>query len=603
MIKKHLKRKIITSMFFIIILNITIQHYIARDYSRDYFNNTITDIFKTNFDIETYNSSWTLMMYLDGDNNLEKYAVRICNQMKRGIEETNNITIVILLDRHPDYYILNGDWFDSRLFVFTSNTQNSASSGYIENWGESKMDDNSTLEKFVSFCMTHFKAEHYLLTLYNHGAGIWGTCSDETSEVSEDDVEMLSIEEIQLALQNALINSNQTKIDILLMCSCDMALIENVYAFRNICDYFLASQESSYSGDFNFRKFLKLFIDDELSPKELVIKIVDLYEKKWQNNRRLKTTFSAIDIIQITNTSVLDNFANFLKIAITEGKYIKDIIEARKNTIDFYDAFDSKDGINTQNFNTFPGKCFIDIIDFIDNILSKESLITSYPQIQESGLEFKNQLEDAILNNYQCKSLNSKANGLSIYFPYNHFNVYDKKILSYVSSDGNLYKQIDWIQDTEWYKFLKTFFYNDFDVDFLYDWFEIEYNLDFLNNDTDNNGNPDYEDDFDNDLLTNFREYINGTDPTKNDTDNDLLSDHSEIYYYYTDPLNPDSDSDNFNDGKEVFKSTNPNNNKSKPCVGKWISIGLTTIIIGIIISFIAYNKLKSFVYNNMRFS
>ena len=76
--------------------------------------------------------------------------------------------------------------------------------------------------------------------------------------------------------------------------------------------------------------------------------------------------------------------------------------------------------------------------------------------------------------------------------------------------------------------------------------------------DTDENGVSDYDEDFDNDGLSNGQEYELGTEPYNEDTDGDGLKDGEEINTYGTDPLKVDTDEDGLDDGDEIYFETDP---------------------------------------------
>ena len=78
--------------------------------------------------------------------------------------------------------------------------------------------------------------------------------------------------------------------------------------------------------------------------------------------------------------------------------------------------------------------------------------------------------------------------------------------------------------------------------------------------DTDENGVSDYDEDFDNDGLSNGQEYELGTEPYNDDTDGDGLKDGEEINIYGTDPLKVDTDEDGLEDGDEIYFETDPLN-------------------------------------------
>lgn len=100
----------------------------------------------------------------------------------------------------------------------------------------------------------------------------------------------------------------------------------------------------------------------------------------------------------------------------------------------------------------------------------------------------------------------------------------------------------------------------DSDFDGLDDYYEIIMLLtDPTSVDTDLNGISDYDEDFDNDGLSNGEEYLLGTEPEMKDTDRDKLSDGDEVKLYHTDPQLIDTDADGISDGDEIALNTDPN--------------------------------------------
>jgi hypothetical protein len=121
--------------------------------------------------------------------------------------------------------------------------------------------------------------------------------------------------------------------------------------------------------------------------------------------------------------------------------------------------------------------------------------------------------------------------------------------------------------------------YYDTDMDTLPDGWEVKYGgvaigLDPLKDDTDNDGELDRFEDYDNDGLDNFQEFQEGTSPVNMDSDGDGIPDGTDIdpldpdpgsdldmdglnnfqeYLYGTDPGIADTDGDGLNDGTEVI--------------------------------------------------
>ncbi len=101
----------------------------------------------------------------------------------------------------------------------------------------------------------------------------------------------------------------------------------------------------------------------------------------------------------------------------------------------------------------------------------------------------------------------------------------------------------------------------DTDGDGLPDGYEVYYlGTDPKKADSDDNGISDADEDFDEDSLSNLREYELGTDPCNADSDSDGLADNDEISIYSTNPLKYDTDGDGVSDSDEIELGLDPNN-------------------------------------------
>lgn len=79
-----------------------------------------------------------------------------------------------------------------------------------------------------------------------------------------------------------------------------------------------------------------------------------------------------------------------------------------------------------------------------------------------------------------------------------------------------------------------------------------------LKADSDDNGISDFDEDIDEDGISNGEELLIGTNPLRSDTDGDGLSDYDEINVYNTVPTNADTDGDGGQDGWEVSNGFDP---------------------------------------------
>src|SRR2546428_13594461 len=61
-------------------------------------------------------ADWTLLVYMDADNNLEDYGIADFLEMA-GVGSTSRVNIVAQFDRAAGYNSQNGDWTDTKRFL------------------------------------------------------------------------------------------------------------------------------------------------------------------------------------------------------------------------------------------------------------------------------------------------------------------------------------------------------------------------------------------------------------------------------------------------------------------------------------------------------
>jgi cysteine peptidase C11 family protein len=104
---------------------------------------------------------WTIMVYLAGDNNLDSAGVTDLKEMKK-VGSTSQINLLAQFDRSGSslttkrYYLQKGTTLDKDA---------------VANLGETDTGDPKVLESFARWGMKTYPAQHYLLVIWNHGAG------------------------------------------------------------------------------------------------------------------------------------------------------------------------------------------------------------------------------------------------------------------------------------------------------------------------------------------------------------------------------------------------------------------------------------------------
>ena len=156
---------------------------------------------------ETVPDMWTVMVYMDGDNNLEAATVTDLGEMMVA-GSTADVNIVVLLDT------LEGP--ADLLYV------NQGSTTVLAAWGEVNMGDPATLQAFISDAAALYPAENYALDFWNHGGGIMGVCWDDTSSSDK-----LTMPEVRSAVVGA-----GVVMDVIMFDACDMAQAEIAHLFQ-----------------------------------------------------------------------------------------------------------------------------------------------------------------------------------------------------------------------------------------------------------------------------------------------------------------------------------------------------------------------------------
>ena len=112
--------------------------------------------------------AWTVMVYIDGDNNLEDYVVKDIETELSALGSNASVNVVALADRGPGYDTSRGDWQTTKVYYCTQGMLADAASA-VADWGERDMGDPQTLKDFVTWTKANFPATRYLLAFWDHG--------------------------------------------------------------------------------------------------------------------------------------------------------------------------------------------------------------------------------------------------------------------------------------------------------------------------------------------------------------------------------------------------------------------------------------------------
>jgi hypothetical protein len=246
-------------------------------------------------------AEWTIMVYLDADNDLEAAAVEDFMEMA-GVGSSAEVNIVVQFDRAPGYDSSYGDWTGTLRYHVTKGMTPTPENA-LADMGEVNKGHPQSLADFVSWAVTAYPADKYSLVLWNHGGG-WRTPTEqiarardaaragsaelsvvkslntELSRIAEEarnvpptrevcydetDNDVLTTAELGQALAAA-----PVRIDLIAFDACLMGMVEVGYELVGNASYMLASEENVPLGGLPYDAFLaELAAQPSMDPASL----------------------------------------------------------------------------------------------------------------------------------------------------------------------------------------------------------------------------------------------------------------------------------------------------------------------------------------------
>ena len=329
-------------------------------------------------------ASWTFMVYMDADNNLDLYGLYSLGLMEE-VGSTQKVNVVVLWDGlyKPAYMykVIKGDVEEVK--------------GFTLNGVEVNMGDPQTLKTFVRFTIRNFKAEHYVLVLWDHGDDVSGCCWDEHPE------DHLTHPEVATAL-------SKHHIDILAFDACLMAMIEVAYEYNQYglnTDYLVGSENYVPLYGYPYDTILEeLNQNPTMSELDLAEVIVRHYAEFYQprphfNGGVMGGTLSAIDIAKVDE--VVADLSVMTKALMSN-------MEANRGMIT------SARGSGMLPWSEYGWDLYIDLPTFVESI----TLMTTDTAITSAGDAVSYSLSQAIVALGNNKPMESTgARGMGIWFP------------------------------------------------------------------------------------------------------------------------------------------------------------------------------------------
>jgi len=287
-----------------------------------YYNGVMNKIFGSP-DI----AEWTVMIFVNGKNNLEGAGLYNINQME-AVGSTDKVKIVVELgrmngqeegDNHND-----GDWSGSRRYLIKkdSDPQKITSPVISESIGRVDMEDYLHAVDFVSWARREFPAKRYMFVLWDHGLG-WvdpkkkDQISSQAISFDDETGNFIKTSEIKTILEQT------GKVDILAMDACLMQMAEIAYEVRRYAEFMVGSEEVVPAHGYDYEKFLSFLVSNPSADAEsFAVKIVDLFTSFYAGMNR-GAQLSAV------RTASMQGLAQALRVWTGLARKVNDVSAAK----------------------------------------------------------------------------------------------------------------------------------------------------------------------------------------------------------------------------------------------------------------------------------
>jgi hypothetical protein len=343
-------------------------------------------------------ADWTVLVYLDGDNNLEKDALADFNEMERA-GSSERVKIVVEFDRvhqnGPEDDTSNGDWDTTKRFlVQQDDDRRTITSKELDDLGEQNMGDPQTLVDFVSWGVKEFPAQRYALILWDHGSSWAGVAFDDT-----DGENGINMPELDTALRTIQSQAGIDKLDLIGFDACLMSQLDVMQTIAPYGRVAVASAELEPNDGWAWDVWLKqLKQNPEQDSAKLAGSIVDAYQQYYEKGNDDTVTLAAFDLQKIG--ALHDDFAALSDAMRTEMKGSYQAIAEARSGVDAYSQ------PKPEAFSA------VDLGDFT-RLIGRQG---AQGQVAAAAEALGTQLADARIAEWHG-SFHDRSTGMSIFFP------------------------------------------------------------------------------------------------------------------------------------------------------------------------------------------
>jgi len=250
---------------------------------------------------DTAGESWTVLVYVMGDTDLEMFALVDLEEMAQ-VDTTGDLNIVALVDRTPDVPGLSGytdagvlgssDWEGTRQIVFSDGGVDLGEPPEGTDEVELNLGSSGSIAGFVAAGLNAFPADRTALVVWDHGAGWPGMGPDES-----DGDDVLNLAELREGVRAGLDEAGVERLDLIGFDACLMATYEVAAAVTDLADFLVASEELEPGHGWDYRALNALATGQAKTGDELGVAIAEGFlQHAVDYGTAAEVTLSVIDL-------------------------------------------------------------------------------------------------------------------------------------------------------------------------------------------------------------------------------------------------------------------------------------------------------------------
>jgi hypothetical protein len=358
-------------------------------------------------------NSWTFLIYLVADNNLEAAAVEDLKEMMQ-VGAAAGFTMLVQIDRAEGDESESTEYSSAAvggLADFTGAKRLRVDKGKLvelDDMGELDRTKPDTLADFIEWGVATAPADRTALILWDHGAGVWGYGNDDS--VGD---KAATLPQVRQGIEAGLQKAGIERLDLLGFDACLMATWEVGAAMRPLARYMLASEELAPDHGWDYRRFKLVRDMPTLDPTAVGKIIADGFLDQGKVQETAETiTLSLVDLDKMPAVE-----AAVAKLAALMGQaggpITVPLARALPGTLRFDDSVEPEFASHHLDLGT----------------TAQLALFKASPEAAGLGAELKAALGAAVLYKVAGPAM-AEASGLSIYLPPTKA-IYDDKAIEY----------------------------------------------------------------------------------------------------------------------------------------------------------------------------